>query len=114
MWGGTVYELAPGESVSEYHWQYGEEEWLVVVSGEPTLRTPDGERRLRAWDAAVFRRGPEGAHQVRNDWYEPARVLMFSSISDPEVVVYPEEGRTGVIAGWRSGLPLTRGWVQEP
>jgi uncharacterized cupin superfamily protein len=114
LWGGTVYELAPG-SVSDYHWQYGEEEWLVVVSGEPTLRTPESKRRLRPWDAAVFRRGPDGAHQLRNDTDAPARFLMMSSISDPEVSVYPDQGQTGIIAGWSGpGLPVTRGWVQPP
>ena len=31
-WGGTLYELAPGEG-SSYHWQVGEEEWLVGLRG---------------------------------------------------------------------------------
>ena len=67
LWGGTLFELSPGERICPYHWHVGEEEWLLVVAGAPTLRTPDGERVLRAWDVAVFPRGPEGAHEVRND-----------------------------------------------
>jgi uncharacterized cupin superfamily protein len=113
LWGGTLYELAPGESLP-YHWQVGEEEWLVAISGRPTLRTPDGERALEPWDAAVFVRGPEGAHQVRNDSDAAVRVVMFSTVSDPEVVVYPDEGRTGVTANWsRPDQPRIRGWVDE-
>jgi uncharacterized cupin superfamily protein len=100
MWGGTLYELAPGKRVCPYHWHFGEEEWLVVVSGTPTLRTPEGEQVLRPWDVAVFVRGEAGAHQVRNDSDAPARVLMLSSVSDPEVTVYPESGEVGVFAGW--------------
>src|SRR5206468_4395350 len=42
LWGTTVYELAPGERVCPYHWHFGEEEWLLVVTGTPTLRTPEG------------------------------------------------------------------------
>jgi uncharacterized cupin superfamily protein len=100
LWGGTVYELAPGEHVCPYHWHFGEEEWLVVLEGAPTLRTPDGERVLRAWDVAVFVTGEEGAHEVRNATREPVRVAMLSSVADPEVCVYPDTGEVGVVAGW--------------
>jgi hypothetical protein len=42
--GGSLYELPPGESTWPYHYEHGSEEWLLVVAGRPTLRTPDGER----------------------------------------------------------------------
>ena len=99
LWGGTLYELAPGEE-TRYHWQFGEEEFLIVVGGRPTLRTPEGERTLEPWDVAWFVRGEPGAHQVRNDADAPARVVMFSTCSDPEVVVYPDEGVVGFDADW--------------
>jgi uncharacterized cupin superfamily protein len=38
-----LYELQPGERSFPYHYEYGCEEWLLVVSGRPTLRTPDGK-----------------------------------------------------------------------
>lgn len=100
LWGGTVYELAPGRKTSAYHWHFGEEEWLLVVSGTPTLRTPDGERVLRPWDVEVFVRGEAGAHEVRNDTDEPVRVVMLSTVSDPEVAVYPDSGKVSAFAGW--------------
>ena len=76
------------------------------------MRTPEGERELEPWEIAWFPRGERGAHQVRNDGDEPARVVMFSTVSDPEVVVYPEEGKVGVIADWsRDDRPTLRGWV---
>jgi uncharacterized cupin superfamily protein len=99
LWGGTVYELAPGKKVCAYHWHFGEEEWLLVVSGTPTLRTPSGERKLRPWDVAVFVRGEAGAHEVRNDTGEPVCIAMLSTASDPEVCVYPDSGKVGVFAG---------------
>ena len=96
-----------------YHWHFGEEEWALVVAGSPTLRTPDGERVLRPWDLAVFRRGEEGVHQMRNDGEEPARVVFFSTVSDPEVVAYPDRGKIGVVAGFsRPDGPQIRGWVE--
>ena len=62
-----VYELAPGQRTFPYHWHTLEEEWLIVLRGEPTLRDPNGERTLAEGDCVVFKRGPEGAHSVRND-----------------------------------------------
>ena len=100
LWGGTVYELAPGESVCAYHWHFGEEEWLLVLAGSPTLRTPGGERVLEPWDVAVFVTGEAGAHEVRNESGETARVVLLSTVSDPEVCVYPDSGKVGVNAGW--------------
>ena len=70
-----------------------------MISGTPTLRAPDGERVLRPWDIAYFIRGPAGTHGFRNDTHEPARIVFFSTLSDPEVAVYPDEGAVGVSAG---------------
>jgi uncharacterized cupin superfamily protein len=94
--GTTVYELPPGESVCPYHYEYGEEEWLIVLEGEPTLRVPDGERRLRPWDVCAFPVGPEGAHGVRNETGSVVRVLMFSEVKVPGVCVYPDSDKIGV------------------
>lgn len=113
LWGGTLYELAPGESLP-YHWHYGEEECAIALTGRPTLRTPQGERELAPWDIEWFPRGEPGAHQLRNDTEDPVRIVMFSTCSDPEVVVYPDEGRTGVVADWsRDDRPTLRGWVER-
>jgi uncharacterized cupin superfamily protein len=97
--GISVYELPPGQAVCPYHYECGEEEWLLVLSGTPTLRTPDGEERLEPWDVACFPRGPEGAHGVRNDTEEPARVLMFSTVVYPTATVYPDSDKVGVWVG---------------
>jgi uncharacterized cupin superfamily protein len=111
-WGGTLYELAPGETLP-YHWHYGEEEIVICTAGAPTLRTPDGERVLQSWEIAWFPRGERGAHQLRNDGDAPARFVMFSTCSDPEVCVYPDDGRVGVFAGWsRDDLPEQKGWLE--
>ena len=97
-WGGTIYELRPGERICPYHWHVAEEEWLLVIAGEPVLRRPDGEQPLRAWDVVVFRRGPGGAHEVRNDSGESVRVLMMSTLSMQsrlEICFYPDSGKIG-------------------
>lgn len=97
--GMSVYELPPGESVCPYHYEHAEEEWLLVVSGEPTMRTPAGEELLRPGDVAFFRRGPEGAHKITNHGEGTSRVVMFSSLKYPAVTVYPDSDKLGVYTG---------------
>ena len=50
--GLSVYELPPGQAISPYHYEEPEEEWLLVVSGTPTLRHPGGEEQLEPWDSS--------------------------------------------------------------
>jgi uncharacterized cupin superfamily protein len=90
----------------------GEEECCVVISGTPTLRTPEGERVLGPWDVAWFVRGPAGAHGLHNDTEGPARIVFFSTVSDPELAAYPDDDRVGVIAGFTNpDVETVRGWV---
>ena len=98
--GTSVYELAPGQSICPYHYEYAEEEWLLVLAGAPTLRHEDGSDQLALWDVVCFPRGPAGAHQVRNDTGEPVRVLMYSTVKHPAATVYPDSDK---IAIWTGG-----------
>jgi uncharacterized cupin superfamily protein len=97
--GSTVYELPPGQSICPYHYEYGEEEWLLVLVGEPTLRTPEGEERIGPGEVAFFPSGPDGAHAVRNDTDVTVRVLMYATRAEPAVSVYPDSGKIGVFTG---------------
>jgi uncharacterized cupin superfamily protein len=106
--GISVYEIPPGQSICPYHYEYGEEEWLLVASGNPTLRHPEGEDRLEPWDVAWFAPGPEGAHEVRNDSDETARVLMFSNIRYPGASVYPDSDKIGIWTGNEDDSLLVR------
>ena len=65
--GVSLYELPPGQAICPYHYEYAEEEWLLALGAGRELRTRTGRRRSRRWDLVFFPRGPEGAHQVRND-----------------------------------------------
>jgi len=101
--GASLYELAPGQRTFPYHWHTVKEEWLVVLRGEPTLRDPSGERRLDAGDVVLFRRGPEGAHSIRNETEEPVRLLILSSDQDTrgEIAFYPDSRKVGL---WGEGI----------
>ena len=97
--GASVYELSPGQAICPYHYEYAEEEWLLVLTGTPTLRHPEGAEVLDPWDVVCFPTGPEGAHLVRNETETSVRVLMFSSVIHPAVTVYPDSDKIGVWTG---------------
>src|SRR5690242_7804003 len=94
--GISVYELQPGQAICPYHYECGEEEWLLVLEGAPTLRTPEGSDRLEPWDVVFFPKGPDGAHGVRNETDQTARVLMFGTVVIPTASVYPDSDKVGV------------------
>jgi uncharacterized cupin superfamily protein len=93
-----VYDLAPGEASSPYHYEYAEE-WLLVVDGTVAVRTPDGEHTLSRGDLVRFPAGAEGAHKVMNRSDAPARTLLFSSARVPAVSVYPDSDKIGIWPG---------------
>ena len=94
--GLSVYELPPDQSICPYHYELGCDEWLLVLSGRPTLRTPGGERELRPWDCVFFPDGEEGAHKVTNRTGETLRVAMLSNRSEPGAAGYPDSGKIGI------------------
>ena len=96
-----VYDLAPGEGASPYHYE-SEEEWLLVVDGAVVVREPAGERVLQRGDLIRFPAGPDGAHKAMNRGTDPARLLMFSRAASPAVSVYPDSDKVGV---WTDGAP---------
>lgn len=83
--GARLYELPPERRSWPYHAHYADEELLIVLAGRPTLRMPTGERDVRAGDAVIFPRGPEGAHQLINRSKTPGRFVAVSTMRHPEV-----------------------------
>jgi uncharacterized cupin superfamily protein len=99
MLGGTIYDLPPGQSICPYHYEYGNEEWLVVLAGTALLRHPGGEEELEPGDTICFPVGPDGAHKVTNRTDELVRVLMLSTKNQPNAAVYPDSDKIGVWPG---------------
>jgi uncharacterized cupin superfamily protein len=94
--GATVYELDPGESICPYHYEYGNEEWLLVLAGRPMLRHPDGDQTVDPGDLICFPEGPAGAHKLTNRSDETTRLIIFSTVNEPAIAVYPDSGKLGV------------------
>jgi uncharacterized cupin superfamily protein len=93
--GLSLGQLPPGEAAYPYHYHYAEEELLLVLTGRPSLRTPDGWRELDEGEIVPFLRGEQGGHQLVNRTQETVRFLAFSTSGDPDVVIYPDSGKLG-------------------
>jgi uncharacterized cupin superfamily protein len=93
--GLSLWEVPPGQAAYPYHYHLGEEELVVLLEGELSLRTPAGWRELNKGDVATFLRGEDGAHQLVNRTQQSARFLALSTSGDPDVVMYPDSGKVG-------------------
>jgi uncharacterized cupin superfamily protein len=90
--GLSLWEVPPGEAAYPYHWHIAEEELVVVLSGTPSVRTPEGWRELEQGEVVSFLVGEGGAHQIVNRTDEPVRFLALSN-QQPDIVVYPDSGK---------------------
>jgi uncharacterized cupin superfamily protein len=95
LMGMTVYDLPAGEAICPYHFEWTDEEWLMVLSGTPILRSPEGERVLEPGDVVCFPAGPGGAHLVRAGEAQ-VRVAIVSTKSPVGIAEYPDSDKVGV------------------
>ena len=66
LMGASHVVLEPGGWSSQRHWHEGEDELVVVLSGEAVLVEDGGETVLRAGDCAAFPKGVRDGHHLQN------------------------------------------------
>lgn len=59
--------LKPGAWSSQRHWHDGEDEFLVMLSGEAVLVEDDGRTILRPGDCAAWPKGSTNGHHLINE-----------------------------------------------
>ncbi|MBV9464673.1 MAG: cupin domain-containing protein [Solirubrobacterales bacterium] len=97
--GASLYELERDQQTFPFHFHHGVEEWLYVVAGNPTLRTPaERAKPLGPGDLVCFPAGASGAHALRG----PGRVLILSANRAPSIAVYPDSDKLGTRPGGAS------------
>ena len=100
QFGVNLVELKPGAASSQRHWHSHEDEFVMVVSGELTLVTDEGETLMRAGDCAAFPAGrPNGHHLINRGWGN-ALFLCVGSRFQEDRALYPDidlvhESKTG-------------------
>ena len=66
QFGVGMTRLAPGAISALRHWHTGEDEFIYIVSGEPTLVCDSGEQALKAGHVAGFPAGGGDGHRLEN------------------------------------------------
>ncbi len=81
--------LKPGAWSSQRHWHKGEDEFLVMVSGEGVLVDDAGEHILRRGDCVAFPMDDGNGHHVQNRSDEDC-VFVVVSAGNSEGGDYPD------------------------
>jgi uncharacterized cupin superfamily protein len=111
--GCSLYEIPPGRRAWPYHYHLANEEAIYVLEGSGTLRI-DGERvEISRGDYVALPVGPAGAHQITNSSDAPLRYLCFSTMVEPDVLVYPDSNKVGLFAGAAPGGARDRRTLQK-
>ena len=98
----SVYEVAPGKAAYPYHFHHKSEETFYILSGEGVLKTPEGERAVRAGELLFFPTGPKGAHKLTNASRTEMLVYIdFDAVHDLDIAEYPDSGKIGI---WGHGI----------
>ena len=97
--GCSLYELPDGKRSWPYHYHTGNEEAIYVLEGDGAIRLGGEKHDLEAGDYAALPADESGAHRVINDSEGALRYLMFSTMAEPDLTVYPDSGKMGVYAG---------------
>lgn len=68
--------LKPGSWSSQRHWHDGEDEFLVMLSGEAVMVEDEGRTVLRAGDCASWPKGSTNGHHLRNEGSEDCAFIV--------------------------------------
>ena len=121
---GIAYEeLPPGKQSAPFHYHVLEEEHIVAMEGEATLRLGEARYRIKAGDYVGFPAGQAAGHCLINEGHAPFCYLIIGDREPNEVCVYPDSGKIMISAlkriladgekldywdGERAGEPLTK------
>lgn len=96
--GVSVEELPPGKQSCLFHYHMVEEEHIIALEGEATLRLGDERYTLKAGDYVAFPAGQRAGHCLVNESDKPFRFIMIGDNQPNEVCVYPDSNKFSVRA----------------
>lgn len=90
QFGVNQVTLPPGAWSSQRHWHVHEDEFIYVVSGEPTQITDAGEAVLKPGMVAGYPAGDRDGHHLVNKTDRPVVYLEVGSRHPEEQADYPD------------------------
>lgn len=92
QFGVNRVELPPGAWSSNRHWHRTNDEAVIVISGELTVVSDEGEELLRAGDCICFKAGVPNAHHLQNRSDHPAVFYDVGGRDPYDVSTFPDIG----------------------
>jgi len=89
-------QLNPGKYSFPYHFHRNSEELMYVISGEMTVRTPEGFEIIRQGQMVFFELGETSAHQFYNHSAEPCIYLDIRTNMGFDVTEYPDSEKVNI------------------
>jgi uncharacterized cupin superfamily protein len=96
--GVSYEELPPGKQSVPFHYHMVEEEHIVALEGEATLRLGEERYTIKAGDYVGFPAGQRAGHCLINEGDKPFRFIMIGDRAANEVCVYPDSGKAMIYA----------------
>ncbi len=90
QFGASLMTIEPGSISSQRHWHEGEDEFLMMLSGELVLVEEDGESIMRFGDVAGFKAGVANGHHMVNRSNEEAKFLVVGTSATKDTCHYPD------------------------
>lgn len=91
QFGAMMETLPPGSRSSIRHWHSKSDEFVMVLKGELTLVSNEGETLLSAGMISGFKAGVENAHHLVNKSDNEGRFLVVGSRVPGDEVHYPHD-----------------------
>jgi uncharacterized cupin superfamily protein len=109
--GVSYEELPPGKQTAPFHYHLVEEEHIIALEGEATLRLGNERYRIKAGDYVGFPAGQRAGHCLINEGEKPFRYIMIGDRAPHEIVFYPDSKKVmlrspGKTVFMREGEPL--------
>ena len=92
-----IRSLDSGKFSYPYHFHRASEELFLIISGEATLRSPQGFAKLAQGDLVFFETGASGAHQLYNHGDIPCVYLDIRTTFHIDVCEYPDSGKINIL-----------------
>ena len=90
QFGASLMTIEPGSISSQRHWHEGEDEFLMMLSGELVLVEENSETIMRAGDMAGFKAGVANGHHMVNRSNEEAKFLIVGTSATIDTCHYPD------------------------
>jgi uncharacterized cupin superfamily protein len=101
--GCSLYEVPPRRQAWPYHYHLANEEAIYVLEGAGTLQICGQEVRISEGDYVALPARAQAAHEIVNSSEAVLRYLCFSTLVEPDVMVYPDSGKVGIFGGAAPG-----------